>query len=114
MSLCLSLNSFWGGEVVHNGPVTGIQRDCLELLILDIKRFANILVEVPVVDWKELFGVRSIDYKGDEVKVAKWFGWANVGAALPSDVGSVALEDVCTLGCRHYVLHFDEYIKPAS
>ena len=36
--------------------------------------------------------------------------WENVAPALPTEVGSVRLEDVCELGCKHYVLNFEEYL----
>eukprot|EP00438_Fugacium_kawagutii_P035720 Skav230250 [mRNA] locus=scaffold1520:20627:24494:+ [translate_table: standard] len=55
---------------------------------------------------------KSIDYKGDEVKVARWFEWGNIAPAFPAEIGRVPLADVCERGCREYVLHFDDYLKP--
>eukprot|EP00438_Fugacium_kawagutii_P001200 Skav225232 [mRNA] locus=scaffold2946:159013:164268:+ [translate_table: standard] len=58
--------------------------------------------------------VKNIDYKGDEVQIARYFTWDNVGPALPAQVGSVPLVEVCSLGCQYYVTHFEEYLKPPS
>ena len=47
--------------------------------------------------------VRSIDDKGDEVRVAKRFRWENLAGALSDEVGRVPLEKVCELGTLAYV-----------
>ena len=66
------------------------------------------------LDWDELFKVKSVDYQGEEVKVARWFTWDNVSPALPHEIGRVPLEEVCEMGCRHYVENFEAYLKPQS
>ena len=73
-------------------------------------------MDAPVAepDWKHFLKVKSIDYKGDEVKVARRFSWKNIFPALPREIGKVPLADVCTLGSKHYVLHFDQYLKAPS
>ena len=37
-------------------------------------------MDAPVAepDWKHFLKVKSIDYKGDEVKVARRFSWKNI------------------------------------
>ena len=110
----VSLNSLWGDLVVNETPLNEGQQACLRELVKDVKRFVKIGVIIPELSWTDLFSVRSIDYKGDEVKVAKWFAWKNVEPALPKDVGSVPLEAVCSLGCRDYVENFDLYLRPKS
>ena len=79
-----------------------------------MKRFCGILNKLESHDWGEFFAIRSIDYKGDEVKVARKFTWANIMPALPKEVGKVPLAEVCLHGSRHYVLNFDHYLKPPS
>ena len=56
--------------------------------------------------------MRSIDYKGEEVKTAQQTSWANLAPALPPEVGTVDLEQVVDSGCLHYVQHFEEYLLP--
>lgn len=48
------------------------------------------------------------------VKVAKRFNWSNIVAALPTDVGSVPLHEVRELGCQHFVLNVDQFLKPVA
>eukprot|EP00438_Fugacium_kawagutii_P010590 Skav221627 [mRNA] locus=scaffold4037:51236:58385:+ [translate_table: standard] len=112
MCVVLCLNSYWGSEPFCDKPPNVIQLKCLRGLVHDVQRFCELTVSVPMDDWASFLKVKSIDYKGDEVQVARWFQWENVGPALPDEVGSVPLVDVCSLGCRHYVTHFEEYLKP--
>eukprot|EP00438_Fugacium_kawagutii_P030021 Skav233810 [mRNA] locus=scaffold7867:43550:47330:- [translate_table: standard] len=112
MSTILALNSYWGCELFDDGTPTDGQRACLENLLRDAMHFRSIASVVPTLTWDDFFKVKSIDYKGDEVQVAQWFQWKNVAPALPREVGKVPLADVCTLGCHHYVTHFDDYLKP--
>eukprot|EP00438_Fugacium_kawagutii_P018751 Skav204390 [mRNA] locus=scaffold2947:77112:80753:+ [translate_table: standard] len=114
LALCLSLNSLWGDELFFEGPLNAGQKDCINLLVKDVVRLCEIPETVPELEWETFFKVRSIDYRGEEVKVARWFCWDNVGPALPHDVGSVQLCDVCTLGSKHYVENFDSYLKEPS
>jgi len=80
----------------------------------DVKCFVAIRDVVLSVNRVDFFLVKSIDYKGDEVKIGQWFSWCNVEPALPTEVGNVPLHDVCTRGARDYVLNFDHYLKPSS
>ena len=114
LCVCVGLNSFWGGPLRGPDELNECQKVCLLEILKDVKRFAQLKDEITDINWSEFFSVRSIDYKGDEVKVAKWFTWDNVGPALPREVGVVPLEDVCTYGCRDYVLNFEKYLKPRS
>ena len=110
----LSLNSTWGGEVVFKGNCNAVQKSCLERLLKDVRRFCSMDCLVEDLVWDEFFRIRSIDYKGDEVRVAQKFSWNNIAPALPREIGRVPLADVCSEGSRHYVLHFDHYLKPPA
>ena len=102
----------WGGDVVCDASPNRVQSDCLIGLAREVRRFCSISLCLERFDWGEFYQVRSIDYKGDEVKIARTFTWANLAPALPREVGRVPLADLCTLGSRHYVEHFDFYLKP--
>ena len=112
--VCFSLNSLWGDPLYNESLANEIQQGCLHEILKDVKRFVAIRDVVPSVNWVDFFSVKSIDYKGDEVKIAQWFSWCNVEPALPTEVGNVPLHDVCTRGARDYVLNFDHYLKPSS
>ena len=113
-AICMSLNSVWGCESVDDVEVGPVALECLRLLSKDVKRFGGMQSCLDDFSWTEFFQTRSIDYKGDEVKIAKSFHWDNIRHALPSEVGRVPLEEVCTLGARHYVQNFDSFIKSPS
>ena len=112
IGVCIGLNSFWGGDLFYEGPWNEGVKCCLRGLVSEVKRFCAIQVKVPEMSWADLFKVRSVDYRGEEVKVARRFAWKNIAPALPAEVGKVPLEEVCTLGCRHYVRHFEQYLRP--
>lgn len=109
----ISLNSYWGCELFFDGDPNEVQCKCLETILKDVTYFSSLPSVIPALTWDDFFKVKSIDYKGDEVQVAKWFQWSNVEPALPKEVGSVPLSEVCTLGCQHYVNNFEQYLKPA-
>ena len=111
-AICLSLNSVWGCGFCNDEVVHPVARACLELLSKDVSRFQSMKVNLGDFSWTDFFRTRSIDYKGDEIKTARNFCWDNIRHALPSEIGRVPLEEVCTLGAKHYVEHFDSFIKP--
>ncbi len=110
--VCLGLNSMWGGDVFYDGDISGVQRSCLLELCPDVSRICSIQGSVEFFDWSNFFTSRTVDYQGDEVKVARSFSWENIAPALPQEIGSVPLAEICTLGCRYYVENFDLFIKP--
>ena len=110
--LCISLNSVWGGDLFHEGDVRPVQWKCLEMLLGQVKRFCCFDAPLENLDWESFLKVKTIDYKGDEVKVARYFKWENINPALPLEIGRVPLSEVCTLGCKYYVENFDLYLKP--
>lgn len=82
------------------------------MIIEEVRRFCTISEKCEVLDWSTFFSVRSIDYRGDEVRVARYFSWDNISPALPREIGVVPLNEVCQYGARHYVENFDLYLKP--
>ena len=110
--VCLALNSYWGGDLDGGHVASPGQRACLESLVKDVGRLCTLTTPLERISWDELFRVRSVDYQGEEVKVAQWFSWKNIAPALPREVGRVELTEVCELGCKFYVDHFESYLKP--
>eukprot|EP00438_Fugacium_kawagutii_P026107 Skav224735 [mRNA] locus=scaffold3343:16799:24817:- [translate_table: standard] len=112
LCVCLSLNSFWGGVLHSNEPLNTVQKISLRDICTQIGAFCSVEARIEDFSWSEFFKVRSIDYKGEEVKVALRFSWANIEPALPAEVGTVPLVDVCELGCQNFVRHVDQFLKP--
>eukprot|EP00438_Fugacium_kawagutii_P036449 Skav224179 [mRNA] locus=scaffold257:56221:60355:- [translate_table: standard] len=86
-------------------------RDCLKNILGDVNRWNGLELPMEDFDWSSFFETRGIDYKGDEVKTALQFSWANIQPALPSEIGKVPLRDVCTRGAQHYVDNFDAFVR---
>eukprot|EP00435_Cladocopium_sp_Y103_P013721 s1034_g3.t1 len=114
LAISLALNSFWGGPLFNDLEVSTFHGRILESFLHDIHRLCEIADTVDDFDWNSFFQCRTIDYRGEEVKTAKSFCWANIGPALPKEIGVVPLRDLCEQGCRFYVDHFPEFLKDAS
>ena len=64
--------------------------------------------------WEQFLAVKGVDYRGEEVKLARRFCWANIEPALPPGIGSIPLEEVCEGGTLDYVVNFERYLLPAE
>ena len=113
-TLVVSLNSLNGEGIWNASDGTPLQKEVLVGLAEDCRRVCSWVDKGSPVTWENFFKCRGIDYKGDEVLTAQAMQWENVRAALPKEVGGVALEDVVEMGSRHYVLNFDEYLLPVE
>ena len=114
--LCIGLNCLWGDESYFcNVPPKGFKKELVFDLAEEVRRMSLIKVDAGTdFDWDVFFRTRSVDYQGDEVKVARSFSWSNISPALPKEVGRVPLTDVCELGTKYYVDNIDLYLKPVS
>ena len=111
-SILLALNSLYGaGSQTTAGPTT-VQKRLVSSVVVFLERMWGWTETVPKTGFGELFDVKGVDYRGEEVKLAKSFNWACIAGALPQEVGTLNLLDFCTGGCRHYVEAFEEYLLP--
>ena len=113
-NVCLGLNSYAGSEVESERPATKLQKGFIKELVSVIQVSGGWEESFGKMSWEEFFSMRSVDYVGDEVAVARITSWENLRHALPVEVGSVELEQVVGEGCRHYVQHFEEYLLDES
>lgn len=67
---------------------------------------------VPASTFDDLFKIKGVDYRGEEVKLAQALTWSSMSAAFPKEVGSLELQDFCTGGCRIYVQEFEKFLLP--
>lgn len=109
--VCLGLNSLWGGDLFNEDPPSSAQAGCLDVLVEDISRLKSLTGEVGGFDWGSFFRTRTIDYQGDEIKVALWFRWSNISPALPREIGVIPLEEVCQHRALYYVKNIDLFLK---
>ena len=123
MAVCMALNSFCGcqpnaRQEEEDGhqlqPVSKMQARVLSSLLEDVARMKEVKETTAGFEWEDFFRTRSVDYKGDEVKTALRFSWANIKPALPQVIGVAQLTDICEQGCRHYIENFPSFLKPPS
>ena len=107
-----SLNDVYDRKPHRDQTVSPLHVRILRLLSEEVGRFLDKLPPLENLSWKEFLKVRSIDYKGEEVKTAQQTSWDNIAPALPDEVGTVDLEQVVESGCLHYVQHFEEFLLP--
>eukprot|EP00435_Cladocopium_sp_Y103_P029073 s976_g7.t1 len=69
---------------------------------------------LPQLDFDEFFRTRSVDYSGDEIKLAKSLKWESILPSLPDEVGLLPLRDYCESGVLYYVDHFEDYVLPVA
>ena len=111
MAICLGLNSYWGGPLYSDAHVSLFHGKILDGFLHDVHRLGELRETIDEFDWHSFFQCRTIDYTGEEIKTAKSFSWANIGPALPKEIGVVPLREVCEQGCQFYVDHFPEFLK---
>ena len=110
----LSLNSLWGDDLFYDGIISECQAGCIRNLEFELGRFLKMELTFEEFFWGKFFQTRSIDYQGEEVKIAKSFQWENISPALPKEIGRVPLREICEHGAKHYVENIDLYLKPRT
>ena len=104
------LNSLYGaGQTSYDQP-TKLQKTLVQGMLPFLDRMLKWPETVPQEDFSKLFMTKGVDYRGEEVKLARSFNWAMVEGALPEGVGTLKLEEFCTGGCRHYVEDFERFL----
>ena len=112
LGLISGLNSLYGQGLKWKGPLSECQKRILLFLLGEARYFESLGCCIPEGDWNDFFSVRSIDYKGEEVRLAQYTSWKNISSALPPEIGRVDLLEVCERGCHDYVRHFERYLVP--
>ena len=87
-----------------------VQKDLMRL----VESFDVWNAPCPEISFQQLFSSKTVDYVGEEVKVAQRLSWAAVSPSLPDGVGLLPLQDFCTLGTLHYVENFTDYLLPGD
>ena len=112
--MCCALNSFYGEAVENHFHPTRLQWEVVRGLYKEAQVVLGWPERMEETSWKSFFQLKTIDYCGDEVLCACPTTWANLAPAMPAEVASVDLSEVCELGCKHYVDHFHEYLLPGE
>ena len=112
-NICRALNSMAGTEVdAAEFAPSRVQCRSVEHLLHQARIACAWSEKVEEIEWEEFFRVKNVDYKGDEVLVAKTTCWENVSHSFPSEIGRVNLNDVVSQGLVDYVNSFDDFLLP--
>ena len=112
--MCCALNSFYGESVENSFYPTKVQGQVVKGLYKEAQVVMGWPERLEETSWKSFFQLKTIPYCGDEVLCARPTSWANLAPAMPAEVASVDLSEVCELGYKHYVDHFLEYLLPGE
>ena len=110
IAILRGLNSLYGCAKPSPDPPSELQRNLVSGLLPFLDRMLNWSEEVPPMDLDELFRYKGVDYRGEEVKLAKAFEWNQIEGALPDGVGTLKLEEFFLAGCRHFVEDFTRFL----
>ena len=112
-NICRALNSMAGTEVdAAEFAPSRVQCRSVEHLLHQARIACAWSEKVEEIEWEDFFRVKNVDYKGDEVLVAKTTCWENVSHSFPSEIGRVNLSDVVSQGLVDYVKSFDDFLLP--
>eukprot|EP00438_Fugacium_kawagutii_P026151 Skav211889 [mRNA] locus=scaffold2402:77193:83007:- [translate_table: standard] len=110
--ICTGLNSYYGTGASCRTKLPLAAATALRSLAsyaIDVSQWGE---KCDGSDWENFLAVKSVDYQGEEVKVAKPFSWDNIQPSLPEGIGSIPLSEVCELGTKVYVDDFEEFLLP--
>ena len=111
--LCVGLNPLYGVELENPFPPTVHQRRVLEFLRSQSQVVSSWEDRLEETNWHDFFRLKTVDYTGEEVLCAQYTTWDNLAPAMPKEITSVPLAEVCELGCRHHVENFlRSYVLP--
>lgn len=110
---CRALNLLYGvADEPGKQRVSAAGEEALKFVCRCVDGMGNWSEVFPVITFDIFFRSKGVDYRGEEVKVAQRFSWGSISPALPPEVGGVSLVDFSTLGTKHYILNFPEFLVP--
>ena len=112
LAMSRSLNCYFGVEWREATGVSLAKQASVKSLATYAEEVLEWKEKFEGVRWDSLMSTRSVDYNGDEVRVARFLRWENLEGALPEEVGKISLEDVCERGTLEYIKNFEEYLVP--
>ena len=112
--VCKALNSYSGSMAADGLLVSAAAMTALKSLASTIRDVGLAKEKFEGVTWEDFGKVKTVDYRGEEVQVARRFCWENIEPALPDGIGSIPLVDVCEGGTLDYVVNYGKYLLPVE
>ena len=114
-AILLGLNSLAGCNPRTGKEVpTKLQQKMVQGMLPFLERLCKTSETVPQGGFKDLFNVKGVDYRGEEIKLAMSFKWPSIAGALPREVATLELSEFCCDGCRFFVNDFKRFLVPES
>ena len=82
-AILLGLNSFYGVGWTSNAEPTALQKQVAASVLVYLDRMWAWTEVIPVCSFGDLFRVKGVDYRGEEIKLARSFSWQSIAAASP-------------------------------
>lgn len=112
--MCAGLNSYYGVAGLTKPTQPRASAEALTAMAAYAKDVSSWSEKCEGLDWEDFLAVKSVDYHGEEVKVAQSFCWENIEPSLPDGIGKIPLEEVCELGTKDFVVSFEDYLLPVD
>eukprot|EP00435_Cladocopium_sp_Y103_P063643 s758_g25.t1 len=97
-----ALNSYSGVKATDRPLLSAAAKMAMRSLSKTIHDSGLTQEKFEGVSWENLMKVKTVDYRGEEIQVAKRFRWENIEPALPDGIGSIPLSEVCEGESRVY------------
>lgn len=110
--LCRALNSYYGAQAAEKAMVSEATKMALHAMCSYATDFGLSSEKFEGLRWEQFMAVRGVDYRGEEVKLARRFTWSNIEPALPQGIGCIPLEEVCEGGTLDFVVNLESYLLP--
>eukprot|EP00435_Cladocopium_sp_Y103_P018988 s785_g4.t1 len=108
----MAMNSYYGVSGKARRPASKAVLGAVEAMTSYVTSCGLCSEKFEGLSWDQFMETRSVDYRGEEVKVARSFQWENIEPGFPEGVGTIPLVEICELGTLDYVQHFEKYLLP--
>ena len=112
-ALVRCLNSLHScGEARPDGSPSTAARGVLKRLERVVLESHILKQPLPELDFSTFFTQKSLDYTGEEVRLAQSISWLSIEASLPPEVGALDIREFCDGGVLHFINNIGETIIP--
>ena len=111
-AMVIGLNELNGSAAGDAMVVSEAQKEVGRVLRSFLDRVWTWDEVVPTEGFGTYFDVKGVDYRGEEIRLARSFTWECIAPSLPQEVGTLQLEDFCSGGCLDYIRSFENYLVP--
>ena len=105
-----SLNGLYGVKTV--GAKSQTPASVIKRLDAIMKQSGVLEEKIPGLSFQNFFAHKTLDYCGEEIKLARKIRWESIEASLPDEVGRLDVREFISDGVLHYVNNFSDFLIP--